>query len=123
MPLYTSPEPIVAWVDRDRIFQVLSNLIGNGLKFTPHGGIIRYLRRNRRATLKFQLPTMGLKSQNRTWGQIFERFSQLKINDRRGLGLYIAKWIVEAHHGRIWVLSEMGRGSTFTFTLPLCVSH
>ena len=53
--------------------------------------------------------------------KIFERFSQLGSNDRRGLGLglFISKWIVEAHKGRIWVRSELGRGSTFTFTLPL----
>ena len=53
--------------------------------------------------------------------EIFERFSQLKSNDRRGLGLglFISKWIVEAHHGRIWVNSEVGKGSSFVFTLPI----
>ena len=55
--------------------------------------------------------------------QIFERFSQLKRNDRRGLGLglFIAKWIVEAHGGRIWVMSEVAKGSTFSFSIPLTV--
>lgn len=124
MTLHTSPEPIVAWVDRDRILQVLSNLIGNGLKFTPDGGSITLSAKEQESHIEVSVTDNGSGIPEQNKGQIFERFSQLKVNDRRGLGLglYIAKWIVEAHHGRIWVISEVGRGSTFTFTLPLSVS-
>ena len=125
MTIHTSPEPIVAWVDRDRILQVLSNLIGNALKFTPNGGTIALSARKQETHVEISVTDNGPGIPEQDTGQIFERFSQLKINDRRGLGLglYIAKWIVEAHQGRIWVTSELGRGSTFTFTLPLSVSH
>ena len=87
-------------------------------------GALRYRRRNRKDHIEVSVTDNGPGIPEQDKGQIFERFSQLKINDRRGLGLglYIAKWIVEAHHGRIWVISEVGRGSTFTFTLPLSMS-
>lgn len=125
MILGASPEPIVAWVDRDRILQVLSNLIGNGLKFTPNGGSIALSAKKQESHIEVSVTDNGPGIPEQDKGQIFERFSQLKMNDRRGLGLglYIAKWIVEAHHGRIWVISEVGRGSTFTFTLPISVSQ
>ncbi|RPJ67780.1 MAG: ATP-binding protein, partial [Alphaproteobacteria bacterium] len=63
----------------------------------------------------------GIPQEKRT--EIFERFSQLRTNDRRGigLGLYISKWIVEAHNGKLSVFSEVGKGSTFSFTLPLII--
>ena len=121
MTIRTSTEPIFAKVDHDRILQVLSNLIGNSLKFTPNGGTIELSVRKQETQVEISVTDDGPGIAEEAQVQIFERFSQLTMNDRRGLGLglFIAKWIVEAHKGRIWVTSEMGKGSTFSFTLPL----
>jgi signal transduction histidine kinase len=121
MTIHTSTEPIFANVDHDRILQVLSNLIGNSLKFTPNGGTIALSVRKQETQVEISVTDNGAGIEEEAKVQIFERFSQLTRNDRRGLGLglFIAKWIVEAHKGRIWVTSEVGKGSTFSFTLPL----
>jgi signal transduction histidine kinase len=115
------PEPLYVEGDHDRLLQVLANLLGNALKFTPKGGYIELAVNNRRTHAEISVRDNGPGVPPSAKDQIFERFSQLKLRDRRGLGLglFIAKWIVEAHQGRIWVTSEQGRGSTFTFTLPL----
>ena len=121
MTIHTSTEPIFANVDHDRILQVLSNLIGNSLKFTPNGGTIKLLARKQGTQVEVSVTDNGSGIPEEAQVKIFERFSQLTMNDRRGLGLglFIAKWIVEAHKGCIWVTSEVGKGSTFSFTLPL----
>ncbi len=117
-------EPLFADIDHDRILQVLSNLIGNALKFTPPGGTIELAARKQDRFAEISVTDNGPGIAEEEQGHIFDRFSQLKLNDRRGLGLglFIAKWIVEAHKGRIWVSSEVGKGSTFSFTLPLSAS-
>jgi signal transduction histidine kinase len=121
MTIHAGPEPIFANLDYDRILQVLSNLIGNSLKFTPNGGTIELSARKQETQVEISVTDNGPGIPEQAKAQIFERFSQLKMNDRRGLGLglFIAKWIVEAHKGRIWVTSDVGKGSTFSFTLPL----
>ena len=100
---------------------MLSNLIGNSLKFTPNGGAIKLSARKQGPQVEVSVTDNGSGIPEEAQAQIFERFSQLTMNDRRGLGLglFIAKWIVEAHKGRIGVTSEVGKGSTFSFTLPL----
>lgn len=125
MTIRATPEPISIELDHDRILQVLSNLIGNSLKFTPNGGTIELSAKQQEGHVEVSVTDNGPGIPEEAKAQIFERFSQLKINDSRGLGLglYIATWIVEAHQGRIWVTSEIGQGSTFTFTLPLSVLH
>ncbi len=121
MTIRKCPEPLHAEGDHDRLLQVLANLIGNALKFTPKGGRIELAVHNRVTYAEISVTDNGPGVPAHAKEQIFERFSQLQMQDRRGmgLGLFIAKWIVEAHHGRIWVISEMGKGSTFSFTLPL----
>ena len=121
MTIHTSTEPIFANVDHDRILQVLSNLIGNSLKFTPNGGAIMLSARKQGTQVEVSVTDNGSGIPEEAQAKIFERFSQLTMNDRRGLGLglFIARWIVEAHKGCIWVTSEVGKGSTFSFTLPL----
>ncbi|MEP7015701.1 MAG: ATP-binding protein [Verrucomicrobiota bacterium] len=110
--------------DRSRVMQVLSNLIGNALKFTPAKGQITVScsRTNSEAKeVQVSVSDTGEGIAPEKIKTIFERFSQINSQDRRGigLGLYIAKMMVEEHPGRIWVESKLGQGSTFHFTLPL----
>jgi two-component system, chemotaxis family, sensor kinase Cph1 len=101
--------------------QVLSNLVGNAIKFTPPGGSITV-----RAELAadgevcLAVADTGPGIPNEQLPHIFGRFWQGKRTDRRGvgLGLAIAKAIVEAHRGRIWVESQVGSGTSFYFTVP-----
>jgi signal transduction histidine kinase len=110
--------------DRSRVVQVLSNLIGNAIKFTPAKGQIR-VRCARTGSeskdVQVSVSDTGPGIAPEKIKTIFERFSQINSQDRRGigLGLYIAKMMVEEHSGRIWVESKLGEGSTFHFTLPL----
>ena len=113
--------------DRGRVVQVLSNLIGNAIKFTPAKGQICVscaLTGPERKELQVSVSDTGAGIAPEKIGTIFERFSQINSQDRRGigLGLYIAKMMVEEHPGRIWVESKLGEGSTFHFTLPLRAS-
>lgn len=106
--------------DRDRILQVFSNLLGNALKFTPVGGEIRVGARVEGEQVLFYVGDTGPGIPPESLAHIFDRFWQANRTDRRGagLGLSIAKGIVEAHGGRLQVESEPGRGSTFSFTVP-----
>lgn len=114
-------EPMLVHCDHDRILQVLSNLIGNALKFTANGGTITLSARKHESEVEVSVTDNGPGIPDDAKAKLFEKFSQLKMNDRRGLGLglFIAKWIIDAHNGRIWVTSNLGKGSTFSFTLPL----
>jgi signal transduction histidine kinase len=111
--------PVLA--DRDRLLQVLSNLLGNALKFTPPGGQVRAGARAEGEQVRFYVSDTGLGIAPEALEHIFDRFWQLDRKDRRGagLGLSIAKGLVEAHGGRIQVETELGRGSTFSFTVPV----
>jgi signal transduction histidine kinase len=120
------PEPGCGEVvcDRSRVVQVLSNLIGNAIKFTPAKGQICVSCAQtgpERKDLQVSVSDTGAGIAPEKIKTIFERFSQINSQDRRGigLGLYIAKMMVEEHPGRIWVESKLGEGSTFHFTLPL----
>jgi signal transduction histidine kinase len=111
--------PARASCDRERILQLLSNLVDNALKFTPEGGSIRLGVKpdGERVTAWVADDGPGIPDEQR--GQIFERFWQAR-RDRKGLGLglAIARGVVEAHGGRIWVESTPGRGAKFLFSLP-----
>jgi PAS domain S-box-containing protein len=111
--------PVLA--DRERILQVFSNLIGNAIKFTPAGGRIRVAAERSDGEVHFSVTDTGLGFSPEQLGHLFDRYWQAKQTDRRGagLGLSIAKGIVEVHGGRIWAESVPGAGSTFHFTLPV----
>jgi signal transduction histidine kinase len=98
----------------------LSNLVGNAVKFTPRQGRITVSANRLDREVRFAVIDTGPGIAPEQVSHIFGRFWQAKSSDSRGigLGLAIAKGIVEAHNGRIWVESQVGAGSTFYFTLP-----
>lgn len=108
--------------DRDRLIQVVINLISNAVKFTDQGYIIcRAKRTEREITVSIIDSGMGIAKEDEP--KVFEKFKQVgdTLTDKpkgTGLGLPICKEIVEHHGGRIWVESELGKGSNFSFTLP-----
>ncbi|HSP15574.1 MAG TPA: HAMP domain-containing sensor histidine kinase [Thermoanaerobaculia bacterium] len=108
------------YADRHRILQVLSNLIGNSLKFTPQGGVIIVAAEKREREVLFIESDTGPGIEKQHLGDIFSPYWQAKRAERlgAGLGLPIARGIVESHGGRIWVESEPGKGTRFLFTLP-----
>lgn len=120
--LKTEPSGLSALVfcDKDRICQVLSNLIGNALKFTPTGGEVRVAVVESEEQIEISVTDTGPGVPKDQMSRIFERFAQLGNKDRTGigLGLYISKSLVESHKGKLWVTSTLGEGSKFSFTLP-----
>jgi PAS domain S-box-containing protein len=110
--------PVLA--DSARIQQVLSNLVGNAVKFTPRQGRITVCAEHVGSEIRFGVIDSGPGIPPEQVPHIFGQFWQASSSDRRGigLGLAIAKGIVEAHKGTIWVESHVGLGSTFYFTLP-----
>ena len=113
--------PLAVECDHERIVQVLANLVGNAVKFTPDGGRVSVAATGRGEEALFSVTDNGPGIPADLLEAVFERFWQMGENDRRGLGLglYIARGIVEAHGGRIWVESRVGHGSSFHFTLPV----
>ncbi len=110
-----------AYCDRERIVQVLSNLVGNAIKFTPSGGRIHISAEPWGDMVRIAVSDDGPGIAAEQIPRIFDRYWHLAQRESRqgaGLGLYIAKGIVENHRGRIWVESTLGHGSTFYFTLP-----
>ena len=108
--------------DEERVLQVLENLVGNALKFTPPGGVVTVGARRapEPGWVLFSVRDNGPGISPEHLPRVFDRFWQAQSSDRRGsgLGLAICKAIVEAHGGRIWVESEPGKGASFLFTLP-----
>jgi signal transduction histidine kinase len=115
--------PGVFWVlaDRDRLLQILSNLIGNAVKFAFLGGVVRVVAEDDHPNALVSVSDDGPGIQAQHLPHVFDRFWKAEVGRSRGtgLGLYIAKAIVEAHGGRIWVESQLGHGATFHFTLPM----
>ena len=113
------------YADHHRVQQVLSNLIGNAVKFTPPGGVISYSAEAARdGEVLFTVADTGPGIPREHLGDIFNTYWQAKRTERlgAGLGLPIAKGIVEAHGGRIWVESRREQGTKFYFTLPVYVT-
>jgi len=115
------PAELVVEADRDRVMQVLGNLVGNALKFTPPGGRVSLCVRREAEDVTFSVADTGRGIEAADLPHVFEQYWK---HDRHGtgLGLYIARSVVEAHRGRIWVESAPGAGSTFFFTLPVAAA-
>jgi signal transduction histidine kinase len=111
--------------DPGRLRQVLNNLVSNALKYSPLGSTVTLRARERgRDQVMVEVNDEGLGVPADQAGRLFQKFERVRSPEHlkipgTGLGLYICKRIVEGHHGRIWVESEPGQGSTFAFTLPL----
>jgi PAS domain S-box-containing protein len=105
--------------DRDRLLQVLENLVGNAIKFTTPGGVVTVGAAPNAGDVRFWVEDTGSGILPENLPHVFDRFWQARPAGRKGagLGLAIAKGIVEAHGGRIWAESH-GRGSVFAFTIP-----
>jgi signal transduction histidine kinase len=106
--------------ESERVLQVLSNLVGNALKFTPPGGRVTLSADREGAMVRFAVLDTGPGIPRESLSRVFDRFWKKEISGKKGtgLGLFIAKGIVEAHGGRIWVESDLGHGAKFYFTLP-----
>ena len=109
--------------DERKIKQVLLNLLSNAVKFTPEGGRIGINARQADGSVEISVSDTGIGIAPEDQAKVFEEFRQVggekaKKVEGTGLGLTLAKKFVELHGGRIWVESEVGKGSTFTFTLP-----
>jgi signal transduction histidine kinase len=107
--------------DRDRILQVFGNLIDNAFKFTPRGGRITIGAKPSGDAVQFWVSDTGAGISAENQRHLFDRFWQAGDGQRlgAGLGLWIVKGLIEAHDGRIWIESTPGRGSTFSFTIPV----
>jgi signal transduction histidine kinase len=112
--------------DPKRVLQILANLIGNALKFTPEGGVVDVHAQRDGDAVRFCVIDTGPGIPAEELPNLFSRFHQTRENDQKhkglGLGLSICKGLVEAHGGRIWVESLPGAGSGFNFTLPAALT-
>ena len=110
--------------DERKVKQVLINLLSNAIKFTPEGGRVTVTAHLANGTVEIAISDTGIGIAADDHDAIFEEFRQVGTDYARkregtGLGLTLARRFVELHGGRLWVKSELGRGSTFTFTLPV----
>lgn len=119
------PPASLAAHDPARILQVLTNLLGNAIKFTPAEGKVVVRVETIRNEIRISVSDTGPGIPADQLDAIFSRYLQVTKDDRRGvgLGLYISKSIVHGHGGRIWAESRVGEGSTFCFTLPVYVGE
>ncbi len=116
-------EPIRA--DADKLTQILDNLVGNAVKYSPNGGTVRIVATNENGTVRLDVIDQGLGIPERHRDRIFQRFHQVDDDiDHRsisgtGIGLYLVQHLAHAHGGEVWLeSSEVGQGSTFSLRLP-----
>jgi PAS domain S-box-containing protein len=111
--------------DKERLEQVLVNLLNNATKYSPHADRVLVHLSQDQGNLIVSVKDFGIGIEEIHHQKIFERFYQIADREEKtypglGIGLYLSHEIIKRHHGRIWVESKKGEGSTFSFTLPLC---
>lgn len=116
-------KPLWVEVDTDKIIQVVDNIMNNAIKYSPDGGVITCRLLETHNHVIMSISDQGLGMPKKELAHIFERFYRVdKARSRAqggtGLGLAISKEVIELHHGRIWVDSTEGKGSTFYISLP-----
>lgn len=121
----SDPLPLIL-ADRDRMIQVLTNLLGNAIKYTPKNGeiVVTAVHAKPHQTVHVTIKDTGLGIQPDEQQQIFSKFfrsedAEVRARPGTGLGLYISKSLIEKQNGRIWFESKYGEGTTFHFTLPV----
>ena len=115
------PEDIgLLWADKDKITEVIVNILSNAIKYTPSGGNIAIKLSGTDNEMRFEISDTGAGIAKEDIDKLFNKFERIfaEKQEGTGLGLSIAKDIVELHKGKIWVESEIGSGSKFIFTLP-----
>ena len=120
------PTNLSVYADADRLVQVLVNLLSNAIKFSPEESVVRVEAKRAADLIEVQIADQGRGIPAHLTDSIFNRFQQVQSLDAKegrgsGLGLAICKELIELHGGKISVVSELGKGSTFTFTLPASV--
>lgn len=119
--IHESPETLMIEADRERALQALANLLSNALKFSPPGGTVRVATERHGDFARFAIHDEGNGIAPVHLKHVFDRFWKEDVNRApgTGLGLFIAKAILDAHRGEIWVESGHGSGTSFFFTLPI----
>ena len=123
LALHLPPELPPLYADREKVAHILGNLFGNAIDFTPPGGQVWISACAEPGSIKVEVGDTGIGIAAEKHEFIFEEFAQVDATASRphhgtGLGLTIARKLVELHRGRIWVESELGGGSRFYFTIP-----
>ncbi len=116
--------PVIV-ADMDKVDQILTNLTNNAVKYSPNGGTITVSGKKSDSAIRMAISDQGMGIPKEHLDKVFDRFHRIDNRDTRkvggtGIGLYLVKHLVEAHGGKIWVESEVGKGSSFIFELPLC---
>ncbi|MFH1304935.1 MAG: HAMP domain-containing sensor histidine kinase [Candidatus Omnitrophota bacterium] len=108
------------WADRDKLSEVVINLLSNAIKYTPEKENVSVRLTSTEKEIRFEIADTGPGIPKKDFGKIFDKFERITTEKQEGtgLGLPIAKDIVELHKGKIWVESEAGKGSKFIFVLP-----
>ena len=121
---FTAAEPILVHADKDKIAQVVQNLISNAMKYSPNGQPIKVVCKVEKGEVWVSVEDKGVGIQSKDFNNLFTRFYRVENEQTHniagfGIGLYVCSEIIKSHDGKIWVSSDGKSGSTFYFTIPM----